>query len=426
VTLRQSIQRLCRYEIGGTWMTCAVLASILLFPLLLSAQSGAGIIERTYRPNPDVNALERELLDLTILLADDKGRSLMSRRTLTADEYVMWTSEGEARSLLLMRIYDAGFADLDRAIANGKAVGKESVDRRRVQFFVEHDDILKFRLANAAIERTDQRLLQLRSSIETMEKEVEALEAQQRERWRQLFPADLLGPEPLSIPGNDVAERLNNIWRLASKGPQSRSAVPELVRNILDSRENPVIRMSALAAVGHIGVDGSTANRIVEVVRRDSRVFGGSGSAGVGNGSFELNFDGDAVLPPGSVTIPSWVSNAGIVAFQEQIRRPGGRVAVELGPRDPPGCISQAVMTTPGRSYELRFSTSTGRDFQFNDRLNVRIGDISRTITATVGSVFELVRIPFNASFPLTTLTFCAEGSKQFGPFIDEVSIGPQ
>jgi len=399
---------------------------ILLFPLLLSAQSGAGIIERTYRPNPDVDALDRELLDLTILLADDKGRSLTSRRTLTAGEYVMWTSEGEARSLLLMRIYDVVLADLDRAIAEQKAVGKESVDRRRVQFFVAHDDILKFRLANAAIERTDQRLLQLRSSLEATEREVEALEAQQQEMRRQLFPADLLGPESLSISGNDVEGRLNNIWRLALKGLQSRSAVPELVRNILDPRENPVIRMSALAAVGHIGVDGLTANRIVEVVRRDSRVFGGSGSAGIGNGGFELNFDGVAALPPGSVTIHSWISNAGIVAFQDQVRRPGGRVAVELGPRDPPGCISQAVMTTPGQSYELRFFTATGRDFQFNNRLSVSVGELARTITAPVGSVFELVRVPFNAGFPLTTVTFCAEGSQQFGPFIDDVSIGPQ
>ena len=407
-------------------MTCAVLGLILLFPLLLSAQSGAGIIERTYRPNPDVDALDRELLDLTILLADDKGRSLTRRRTLTAGEYLMWSSEGEARSLLLMRIYDAGLADLDRAIAEQKAVGKESVDRRRVQFFVAHDDILKFRLANAAIERTDQRLLQLRSSLEATEREVEALEAQQQEMRRQLFPADLLGPESLSISGNDVEGRLNNIWRLASKGPQSRSAVPELVRNILDPKENPAIRMSALAAVGHIGVDGPTANRIVEVVRRDSRVFGGSGSAGIGNGGFELNFDGVAALPPGSVTIHSWISNAGIVAFQDQVRRPGGRVAVELGPRDPPGCISQAVMTTPGQSYELRFFTATGRDFQFNNRLSVSVGELARTITAPVGSVFELVRVPFNAGFPLTTVTFCAEGSQQFGPFIDDVSIGPQ
>jgi hypothetical protein len=325
-----------------------------------------------------------------------------------------------------MRIYDAGLADLDKAIAERRPVGKESVDRRRVQFFVAYDDILKFRLTNAALARTDQRLLQLWSSREAIDREVEALEAQQQEMRRQLFPADLLGPESVTIPGKDVAERLNNIWGLASKGPQSRSAVPELVRNILDPRENPAIRMSALVAVGHIGVDGSTANRIAEVVRRESRVFGGSGSAGIGNGGFELNFDGAAVLPPGSVTIPGWISNAGMVAFQDQIMRPGGRVSVELGPRDPPGCVSQAVMTTPGRSYELRFFTATGRDFQYNNRLSVRIGDVARTITAPVGSVFEPVRIPFNAGFPLTTVTFCAEGSQQFGPFIDDVSIGGQ
>jgi hypothetical protein len=407
-------------------MKCSVLASILLFPLLLSAQSGAGIIERTYRPNPNVDALDREFLDLRILLADDKGRSLTSQRTLTPDEYALWTSEGEARSLLLMRIYDAGLADLERAIAEQKAVGKESVDRRRVQFFVAYDDILKFRLANAAVQRTDQRLRQLRTSIETMAREAEALEAQQQEMRRQLFPADLMGPESSTTPGKDIAERLSNIWELASKGPQSRSAVPDLVRNILDPRETPSIRMSALAAVGHVGVDVSMASRIVEVIRRDSRVFGGSGSAGIGNGGFELNFEGGTALPPGSVTIRGWISSVGVVGFQDQVVRPGGSVAVELGPRDPPGCISQAVMTTPGRAYELRFFTATGRDFQFNSQLSVRVADVARTIPAPVGSVFELVRIPFNASFPLTTVTFCAVGSQGFGPFIDDVSIGPQ
>jgi hypothetical protein len=409
----------------GTGMKHAILVFMLLSPWTLWAQSGAGIVERTYRVNPSPDSFYRELLEITVVVADESGRSLTARRSLTAEEYAAWESGGDSRGLLLMKVYDSALADLERAISGGKPVGKESVDRRKVRSFVAYDDLLKYRVAKTEMDRVARQLSQLRASIASMERDAAALEVKQEEYQRQLIPAGLAESEPVSLRTKEPEEKRKAIGELGVQGPRAQSAIPELVQIILDSGQNAGIRMSALAAVGHIGVDAATAERILEVVRRESTAFAGSPSGSIVNGSFESGAGPGVALPPGSTDFKGWITEAGIIATSSEGVRPGGRIAAELGPRDPPGCISQAVLTTVGRNYQLRFFTDTGRESQFNRQLRVRVADVARMVTAPVGTVPELVRVPFKAAFPITTVTFCGEGTEQFGPMIDDVSIAP-
>lgn len=225
-------------------------------------------------------------------------------------------------------------------------------------------------------------------------------------------------------------------WELGLIGPAAKMAVPALVKILVSPDEHPKARMSTLNAVGHIGIsDRSVVDQITQVLRDNSQVFGRSGGADLVNGSFELivvqndeprekGAFGETMFEPGSIDLAGWSTYSGVVMIQDEGARPGGKNSVELGPRDVPGCISQTILTTVGKTYELKFFTCTGRGFaHFNRQVRIRVAEVDKTVECVVGAASEMIKIPFQATSELTTVTFCGVGSQGFGPMIDEVTI---
>jgi HEAT repeat protein len=234
----------------------------------------------------------------------------------------------------------------------------------------------------------------------------------------------------------DPDSKLKVAWELGLIGPSAKKAIPALAKILANPDEHPKARISALNALGHIGIsDKTTVDQITRVLIEGPKVFGGSGSTAIANGSFELivvqddelrekGAFGETMFEPGSLDLAGWTTYAGVLMIQDEGARPGGRNSLELGPRDVPGCISQTVLTAVGNTYELKFFACTGRGFaHFNRQLRVRVADVDKTVDCVVGAASEMIKIPFKATSALTTVTFCGVGSQGFGPMIDEVSI---
>ncbi|MCI0534261.1 MAG: DUF642 domain-containing protein [Verrucomicrobiales bacterium] len=239
----------------------------------------------------------------------------------------------------------------------------------------------------------------------------------------------------LQASDGDPDSRLRAAWELGLLGTAAREALPALVKILVSPNEHPKARLSALNAVGRIGVsDKNLVDQIVQSVRNNSKVFGGAGSNAIVNASFELvsgqnnegrekGAFGETMFTPGSLDLVGWTTYAGVTMIQDEGARPGGRNSLELGPRDVPGCISQTVSTTAGSTYELSFFACTGRPFQYNRQLRLNMAGADKTLDCVVGAVPGLIKIPFRARSALTTVTFCGVGNQGFGPMIDEVAI---
>src|SRR5262245_18673682 len=123
-----------------------LVALMLLSPSLLNAQSGAGILERTYRISPVPSDANRQRLELKIIVADDANHSLTSSKTLSADDTDVWESGGLGRTSLLMRLYAESLGDLEQAVAARlEVVRSETVDPSRVMNYVSYANLLAYR-----------------------------------------------------------------------------------------------------------------------------------------------------------------------------------------------------------------------------------------------------------------------------------------
>jgi hypothetical protein len=133
---------------------------------------------------------------------------------------------------------------------------------------------------------------------------------------------------------------------------------------------------------------------------------------------------GEFMFAPGSTGLIGWTIRDAVVGLREHPPSPAGGRVMELAPRDPPGTISQRIKTEPGKAYELKFYTCSGRAaHSFNRRLNVRVGDEDQTIDCAIGSDYRQVTIPFSANSAETELVISGLGSEGFGPVIDGVSV---
>lgn len=157
----------------------------------------------------------------------------------------------------------------------------------------------------------------------------------------------------LQASASDPDSKLQTAWELGLIGTAAKKSVPALVKILVSPDEHPKARMSALNAVGNIGIsDKSVIDQIIQILRDNSKVFGGAGSDAVVNGSFEVVQNdeasekgafGEAMFTPGSLNLVGWTTYAGIIMIQEEGARPGGKNSLELAPRDVPGCISQTI-----------------------------------------------------------------------------------
>src|SRR5262245_53988284 len=77
---------------------------------------------------------------------------------------------------------------------------------------------------------------------------------------------------------DDPERKLNAAWQLSLIGPAASKAIPSLVKILVSANEHPKARMSALNALGHIGVsDKNVVDSIIRTVRDNSKLFRGAG-----------------------------------------------------------------------------------------------------------------------------------------------------
>jgi hypothetical protein len=147
------------------------------------------------------------------------------------------------------------------------------------------------------------------------------------------------------------------------------------------------------------------------------------------NGSFDTPVSGDergqfgeTMFSPDSKLLSGWTVTDGLVGLRNNPQSPAGGFALELGPRDTPGTISQTIRTEPGKPYELSFLACSGRRGA-NRQVVVRVGDMERTIDCADGETYERVSLPFKAVSPQTTISVSGAGASGFGPVIDDVRV---
>jgi len=130
------------------------------------------------------------------------------------------------------------------------------------------------------------------------------------------------------------------------------------------------------------------------------------------------------MFAPGSDRLVGWSISRGLTGLQNRVPSPDGGMALELGPRNVAGRISQTVRTAAGRSYKLTFSACTGRAvFHFNRQARIKVANIDEVFDCPVGPIYKLLSYEFKVNSPLTTVSFACEGNAGFGPFIDGVSL---
>src|SRR5687767_5505730 len=77
----------------------------------------------------------------------------------------------------------------------------------------------------------------------------------------------------LQAAASDPDSKFRAAWELSLIGPPAKKAIPILVKILVGSGEHPKARMSALNAVGHIGIsEQNVVDQITHALRDSSKV----------------------------------------------------------------------------------------------------------------------------------------------------------
>ena len=221
---------------------------------------------------------------------------------------------------------------------------------------------------------------------------------------------------------NSLIERVSSLWALRKDPEYARELMPLIGEIIADRSEAPLLKIASLHTLGRIpNADGALITQALEEYEAQ---FGPLPVASILNGDFtQSDWSGTNQIPatPGAPTtvFTNWLTWSGVVGRNFPPAWTG--LKIELGPRSPPGSISQAFRTTPGTMYQLQFEAATGR----NIRAHVSAGDLDKAFFPASNDPTKPSKFTFEfrALSPLTTLTLSALDHNGYGPFIDNVVV---
>lgn len=217
-----------------------------------------------------------------------------------------------------------------------------------------------------------------------------------------------------------VTTRIRAAWALAMMEPPVKEAMPLL--HLLRNRDEDLkVVRAALNALGRIGIDSeSTTSDLCDWLRG---AYGLEVSNRLENGTFRVatasNGAERAELAPGSTELAGWMTYGGVTGVSDHLSPREGNT-LELGSRDPPGCVQQTFLTHIGQEYELSFYAARGR----NDSGEVSAGNLRVTFKPLAES-YSFFAYQFKATSALTTLSFRTDGREGFGPFLSAVRVEP-
>lgn len=221
---------------------------------------------------------------------------------------------------------------------------------------------------------------------------------------------------------NSLRRRVSSVWALRKDSDFARRLLPVLSEIIADPNESTTLRKACLHAVGRIPeVEERFIRSALEAYERD---FAPLPEDRLSNGDFADSdgvdrTEGNGFIAP-TIVIGDWVTWAGVIGRNLGSANDNRMIKVELGPRTPPGAISQVFRTTPGKRYELSFQAASGR----NLRGHVSIGDLDKMFIPAGGEAQPTrFAFEFRARSVVTTLTFSAVGFEAYGPFIDDITV---
>jgi hypothetical protein len=234
--------------------------------------------------------------------------------------------------------------------------------------------------------------------------------------WRESLHRDLLART------NSILHRVSCLWAVRSDSEYARSLLPAIIAIVGDPSEPKLLRTASLHALGRIPEPNS--NRLEKTLEQYETEFGALASDSILNGAFLASVWSGTNEPPNDPPAPSplvehWLTWNGVIGRSLPAV---AALKLELGPRTPPGAISQVFRTTPGASYNLQFDAATGR----NSIIQITVGDLNTNCIAQSSDPTKPTRLSFDfrAVSPLTTLSFTTVELNGSGPFIDNVSVG--
>lgn len=223
---------------------------------------------------------------------------------------------------------------------------------------------------------------------------------------------------------NSLIQRVSSLWSLRKDLRYARQFVPAIVSIIADPAEPPLLKIACLHTLGRIpDIDPNLLTRAIEQYEFQ---FHPLPVAAIANGDFtQSHWSGTNQIPadakPPHVLYTNWFTWNGVIGRNLSNGWIGPKI--ELGPRSPPGSISQAFRTTPGATYQIQFEAANGR----NIGLQLSVGDMDKTCVPSSSDPTKPSKFTyqFRALSPLTTLTFSGLEYDGYGPFIDNVVVGP-
>jgi hypothetical protein len=222
---------------------------------------------------------------------------------------------------------------------------------------------------------------------------------------------------------NPLIQRVSSLWPLEKDPEFARQLIPSIINIIADPSEPPVLKIASLHTLGRI--PNPDPAPIAQAIEKYEAQFGPLPVASIFNGDFSQSHSADLSQIPGDPKAPSilysnWFTWKGVVG-RNLAPAWGGALKIELGPRSPPGSITQVFRTIPGATYRLHFQGATGR----NLRIYLSAGDLKKTCIPSSSDPAKPSRFSFEfrAQSPLTTLTFSALDFEGYGPFIDHIVV---
>lgn len=226
--------------------------------------------------------------------------------------------------------------------------------------------------------------------------------------------------DQLRAKTNTLVQRVAAVWALRKNAELARHLMPAMAGIIADPSEPALLKIACLHGLGRI--PRPEGGFITGAIDQFEKQFGALSAGAIQNGDFTgSNWSGLTQIPEDpkapSAIYTNWLTWNGVVGRSLTT----GGLRIDLGPREPPGAISQVFRTEPDTVYELRFDAAIGR----NVRIHVAVGDLdSKFIPASNDPTKPAkVSFEFKALSPLTTLTIGAVEYEGYGPFIDNVNV---
>lgn len=228
--------------------------------------------------------------------------------------------------------------------------------------------------------------------------------------------------QQLTTNTNSLGLRLSSLWSLRKDPEFARQLAPALLSILGNRSEPPLLKVATMHALGRIpSLDSALA---AEALEKYEAQFGALATASIRNGDFvRSDWIGTNQIPadprPASALYTNWLTWNGVVGRSVSPTPPTPKI--DLGPRSPPGFLSQVVRTTPGAIYQITFDAVAGR----NKFIKVTAGDLDKIFFPASSDLAKpsQATFEFRAQSTMTTLTIGAVEFEGFGPFIDNVMV---